>query len=210
MIAALSASSASSASFASFASPATSAGPASPPRHAASAGVRPPARAGLLLRHPALARIEAELRERVDALATRAPASPAAEAFSATTAAEVRAGAKRLGLHLRRIATQLWPMWRDLTDDVRSVDTAALALQRLCAAVDELAATDAQRAATRLARLAEPLRQQQQRTLVLLRALQAVVPADRLDALGRQWAHACRRRHGPDANPLFPTRPEPR
>lgn len=141
----------------------------------------PAARTGLPLRHPALAWIDAELQALVAELAELA-VLPAPDGDGA------RALADRLARHLHFIATRLWPMWRDLTDDVSGVDTAAVPLQRLCAAVDRARTAGDDVALQHLRPLAAPLREQQQRTLVLLRALQAVVPDERLDALGRQWS----------------------
>lgn len=147
-----------------------------------------PAAARTLFHHPALARIESEL----DGLSARLTQCVALQRDPAGLHPGVDGPGVlgKLRIHLFLTASRLLPMWRDLCDDARDVDRTEVQLGQLRALLNHAlqAGPEAPLAEAYVAVLADELRRQQQRTVVLLRAMQAVVASDRLHALGVQWA----------------------
>lgn len=131
----------------------------------------------------ALAVVEAELNRCCEPLV-------ALSAGGRLPAAAWQAALQRLQVHLHLVASQLLPLWRDRCVDGGAVDRAEVRLAQLRRLVDETLAAgpDDPLAPARCAVLLEGLQQQRVRTVVLLRALDAVAPADMLAALADLWA----------------------
>lgn len=101
----------------------------------------------------------------------------------------------RLQVHLFLTASQLLPMWRDMSHDSRPVDAADERLTRLAALVDAAldAGTLARLADDRRALLVALLQKHQLHGMALLRALDAVAEPDGLRALAEVWTVEGRR-----------------
>lgn len=101
----------------------------------------------------------------------------------------------RLQVHLFLTASQLLPMWRDMSHDRRPVDAADERLARLAALVDAalVAGAMARFAADRRALLVALLQKHQLHSMALLRALDAVAEPDGLRALAEVWTVEGRR-----------------
>lgn len=132
-----------------------------------------------------LALVEAELA----ALCRRLGDPPAGADAPSVPGPALQHTLQQLQVHLFLTASQLLPVWRDLCRDTRVIDQVEVRLDQLRALTDQTldAGADDVKRQARCAVLAEGLQRHRVRSVVLLRALDAVVKPDGLRALADVW-----------------------